>query len=518
MKRKINMKRTYPRGYKDKIDYHKSQENWAKVAYFEKKQAELEGSKEDPKMVRYMFEEGEYDYAKGGGIEYKDELNEIANLIKDHEESIKLLERNKKLLMRTPQEVERDLEARYGKVSYARGGEIDNLPYRARHRVIVANALLKRGFDIVEDTMDKEGYGTIHLEHNNGGEAYISEWVQVWIPNPENESLWHEFTDSTAVKEGVNAWYNQFTKTLRDNGFKVQKNRPQYNLNKFYEKGGSTSYAGGGEVKALKQELKKLENTNSKEAYEKSNEIRDRIAFLEAKELHEKDSTYQGGGEVYFPTIEYERNGEVFREVIEVKSPSKKDVYKLAKKKINEKYNNKIKHIGLGSYGENVDSISPLRVKNKKGKFVAYQGGGEIEGYDIDEVVKHFAIAGLWASTDWDTDEPLDENYNLDDISEESYTKIKNGAVKFIKENKSILKKHNISAESLGHDLFLDSQGHGVGFWDRGYGEDGDVLSASASKTFVSDQPYVGDDGKIYFKQGGSVSGYFSGELTFLNW
>ena len=85
--------------------------------------------------------------------------------------------------------------------------------------------------------MDKQGYGTIHLEHSNGSEAYISQFVFV-DKDENNEWLWEGYTDSTARKEGVNAFYNEFTKTLRDNGYKVQKNRPQYNLNKFYAKGG----------------------------------------------------------------------------------------------------------------------------------------------------------------------------------------------------------------------------------------------------------------------------------------
>jgi hypothetical protein len=147
-----------------------------------------------------------------------------------------------------------------------------------------------------------------------------------------------------------------------------------------------------------------------------------------------------------------------------------------------------------------------------------YAEGGEVEGYNMDEVVKHFVMAGLWASND-DEGEPFEDSYDADDVSKESYEKIAKGATKFINENKALLKKHNISTESLGHDLFLDSQGHGVGFWDRGYGDDGDTLSKSASKIFASDQPYVGDDKKIYFKKGGSIkSSWFSGELSFLNW
>lgn len=37
--------------------------------------------------------------------------------------------------------------------------------------------------------------------------------------------------------------------------------------------------------------------------------------------------------------------------------------------------------------------------------------------------------------------------------------------------------------EAHGHDLWLTGQRHGVGFWDRGYGEAGDRLTKSAEAT-----------------------------------
>jgi len=48
-----------------------------------------------------------------------------------------------------------------------------------------------------------------------------------------------------------------------------------------------------------------------------------------------------------------------------------------------------------------------------------------------------------------------------------------------------------------GYDFWLTRNGHGVGFWDRGYGEVGDKLTALADKYGSSDM-YKGDDGKAY--------------------
>ena len=49
----------------------------------------------------------------------------------------------------------------------------------------------------------------------------------------------------------------------------------------------------------------------------------------------------------------------------------------------------------------------------------------------------------------------------------------------------------------MGHDFYLTREGHGTGFWDRGYGELGDRLS-EAVKVYGSANVYIGDDGLIY--------------------
>jgi hypothetical protein len=119
-------------------------------------------------------------------------------------------------------------------------------------------------------------------------------------------------------------------------------------------------------------------------------------------------------------------------------------------------------------------------------------------GYNIEEVVKYFIIAGLWASTD-DNDNSLDDEYTQENVSEDNKNDIKKGIIKFIEANKEILARQEIPTEVLGHNLFLNSQGHGVGFWDRGFGVDGETLSDSSEEHFPSDPPYVTDDGDIHF-------------------
>jgi len=47
-----------------------------------------------------------------------------------------------------------------------------------------------------------------------------------------------------------------------------------------------------------------------------------------------------------------------------------------------------------------------------------------------------------------------------------------------------------------GHDLWLTSQGHGVGFWDRGHGRVGERLT-KAAKVFQGCSAYTTDDGYV---------------------
>lgn len=49
-----------------------------------------------------------------------------------------------------------------------------------------------------------------------------------------------------------------------------------------------------------------------------------------------------------------------------------------------------------------------------------------------------------------------------------------------------------------GHDFWLTRNHHGAGFWDRGLGDLGDRLTTLA-QTYDEADPYIGDDGKIYF-------------------
>ena len=66
-----------------------------------------------------------------------------------------------------------------------------------------------------------------------------------------------------------------------------------------------------------------------------------------------------------------------------------------------------------------------------------------------------------------------------------------------------------MSDEQLGHDLWLSRNGHGAGFFDRGYDEDVEKKLEDAARLLKGTDLYVGDDGKIHamgvYGEGGSV-------------
>lgn len=92
--------------------------------------------------------------------------------------------------------------------------------------------------------------------------------------------------------------------------------------------------------------------------------------------------------------------------------------------------------------------------------------------------------------------ESLEHDYSFDDFSVEARTKMIEDCRKFQAENMTILLAADASLPRHGHDFWLTRNGHGAGFWDRGYGDSGDKLTAAA-KAFGSQDIYVGDDGKL---------------------
>jgi hypothetical protein len=108
----------------------------------------------------------------------------------------------------------------------------------------------------------------------------------------------------------------------------------------------------------------------------------------------------------------------------------------------------------------------------------------------------------LWSSNDESNEsggEPLDKNYGFSDFSDEALASSIKDCNAFIDKAGHLMDEVSKNDEQHGHDFWLTQNGHGTGFWDRGYGPTGDEL-ADIAKKFGERWPYVGDDGKIHIE------------------
>lgn len=108
----------------------------------------------------------------------------------------------------------------------------------------------------------------------------------------------------------------------------------------------------------------------------------------------------------------------------------------------------------------------------------------------MEDFIAGYIAAMLWADTP-DTDM---ENCDSSHISDELMERIRSDCAKFY----PMIATLSLGDDSQnGHDFYLTTQGHGVGFWDRDYGSDGDVATEYCTQ-FDAFDIYLGDDGKIY--------------------
>jgi len=132
---------------------------------------------------------------------------------------------------------------------------------------------------------------------------------------------------------------------------------------------------------------------------------------------------------------------------------------------------------------------------------VAQTRKGGLGDYDYPhDMLRGYLTAALWCSTDESDEsggEPMDENYDIDDIDQESIVEAKKDINKFIDKAGDLL--DDVDPEKAGHDFWLTRNGHGAGFWDGDYPEDIGEKLTDISHKFGEKWPYVGDDGKIYF-------------------
>lgn len=115
--------------------------------------------------------------------------------------------------------------------------------------------------------------------------------------------------------------------------------------------------------------------------------------------------------------------------------------------------------------------------------------------------VSAYITAMKWSTPGTDTTGDDVEDLLAFELAPETIELIKLDCFKFYEDN--FIQLSTIDAAGLhsfelsGHDFWLTRARHGAGFWDRGLGIAGEVLT-KASEGFKEVTPYIGDDGLIY--------------------
>lgn len=115
---------------------------------------------------------------------------------------------------------------------------------------------------------------------------------------------------------------------------------------------------------------------------------------------------------------------------------------------------------------------------------------------NIESILANYAVCALWSSIE-DNGDPLDANYDIQDIAPDTFAKMREDIKDFVKANRSDLIASGQDDAQIGHDFWLTRNRHGAGFWDRGLGAVGSRLT-DASHVYGEVYLYVGDDLKIH--------------------
>lgn len=125
----------------------------------------------------------------------------------------------------------------------------------------------------------------------------------------------------------------------------------------------------------------------------------------------------------------------------------------------------------------------------------------------LDDFTLAYIECALWSSDD-EYNESLDSNYSICDIEPESLELIIEECKEFQNDWANALNQYcelyqhpEYTGMALaGHDYWLTRNGHGAGFWDRGIGEIGDILTKACQ--YQERVLYIGDDNKVYYCKG----------------
>ncbi len=126
---------------------------------------------------------------------------------------------------------------------------------------------------------------------------------------------------------------------------------------------------------------------------------------------------------------------------------------------------------------------------------------------DLEDFFDSYVETAFWSSNDESDEsggEPLDKNYEPEDLSQDTEDEMIVDCKKFLDKAWPLLEDGPDSIrgypvmEAAGHDFWLTRNGHGAGFWDGDWPKELGKKLTDISKKFGETNLIVGDDGKIY--------------------
>jgi hypothetical protein len=118
--------------------------------------------------------------------------------------------------------------------------------------------------------------------------------------------------------------------------------------------------------------------------------------------------------------------------------------------------------------------------------------------HKLDDFTESYIETALWSTTD-NSDEsggrPLDDNYDVSDIGQETLEKIVADCKAFQGANWNDIKGN---PKRAGHDFWLTRNHHGAGFWDGDWPKAVGKRLTEDSHAYGSFDLYVGSDNLIH--------------------
>lgn len=119
----------------------------------------------------------------------------------------------------------------------------------------------------------------------------------------------------------------------------------------------------------------------------------------------------------------------------------------------------------------------------------------------IDEIERAYWECALWSSTvvldeTGAHTEPMDANYGIDDVHPATKVSHRTDIIAFVTDEELADALDDMAPARIGHDFWLTRNHHGAGFWDRGLGAAGELLT-KAAHVYGSVDLWIDDEGKV---------------------